>query len=42
MVQLYQGSVPDATINLWRNTRPLMVAAWLESLPMKTLEQTYA
>jgi helicase len=40
-VRLYQGSVPDATAYLRRAKRALIVAAWLEGMPMETLEQTY-
>jgi helicase len=40
-VQLYQGSLPDATAYLWRAKQAMLVAAWLEGMPMETLEQTY-
>jgi hypothetical protein len=41
VVRLYQGSLPDATAYLRRAKRALIVAAWLEGVPMETLEQTY-
>jgi replicative superfamily II helicase len=41
LVRLYQGSVPDAAAYLRRAKRALIVAAWLEGMPLETLEQTY-
>jgi helicase len=41
LVRLYQGSLPDAIAYLRRAKRALIVAAWLEGIPMETLEQTY-
>lgn len=41
LVRLYQGSLPDATAYPRRAKRALIVAAWLEGVPMETMEQTY-
>lgn len=41
LVRLYQSSLPDAAAYLRRANRALIVAAWLEAMPMETLEQTY-